>query len=81
MSYELVVFDWDGTLMDSTRVIAASPQSACRDIGIAVPSLIFYRHFRHQVDSLTVEMEEQATKLVDILHGERMDYPGQPQRA
>jgi phosphoglycolate phosphatase len=38
MSYELVIFDWDGTLMDSTGVIAASLQDACRDIGIAVPS-------------------------------------------
>ncbi len=36
--YDLIVFDWDGTLMDSTRVIAASLQSACRDLGIAVPS-------------------------------------------
>jgi len=44
-------------------------------IGIAVPSLIFYRHFRHQVDTLIVEMEEQASKLVDILHGERVDAP------
>jgi biopolymer transport protein ExbB len=50
-------------------------------IGIAVPSLIFYRHFRNKVDSFVVEMEELASKLVDILHGERMDYPGQPQRA
>ena len=50
-------------------------------IGIAVPSLIFYRHFRHKVDSLIVEMEEQATKLVDILHGERVDHPLPPQRA
>ncbi len=38
MSYELVVFDWDGTLMDSTHVIAASLQDACRDVGVAVPS-------------------------------------------
>ncbi|HEY2629072.1 MAG TPA: HAD-IA family hydrolase [Usitatibacter sp.] len=38
MSYELVVFDWDGTLMDSTRVIAASLQDACRDVGVVVPS-------------------------------------------
>ena len=38
MSYELVIFDWDGTLMDSTRVIATSLQSACADIGIAVPA-------------------------------------------
>jgi biopolymer transport protein ExbB len=50
-------------------------------IGIAVPSLIFYRHFRHKVDSLIVEMEEQATKLVDILHGERVDHPVPSQRA
>jgi phosphoglycolate phosphatase len=38
MSYELVIFDWDGTLMDSTHVIAASLQSACADVGIAVPA-------------------------------------------
>jgi len=38
VSYELVVFDWDGTLMDSTHVIATSLQAACRDVGIAVPS-------------------------------------------
>ena len=50
-------------------------------IGIAVPSLIFYRHFRHKVDTLIVEMEEQASKLVDILHGERVDSPVPPQRA
>ena len=44
-------------------------------IGIAVPSLIFYRHFRHKVDGLIVEMKEQATKLVDILHGDSVDAP------
>jgi biopolymer transport protein ExbB len=44
-------------------------------IAIAIPSLIFYRHFRNKVDTLVVEMELQASKLVDILHGERMDYP------
>ena len=38
MSYELIIFDWDGTLMDSTRVIAESLQAACRDAGIAVPA-------------------------------------------
>jgi len=38
---------------------------------VAVPSMIFYRHFRAKVDSLTVEMEQQAIKLVEIVHGER----------
>lgn len=38
MKYELVVFDWDGTLMDSTRMIARSLQQACRDVGVPAPS-------------------------------------------
>lgn len=40
---------------------------------VAVPSLIFYRHFRAQIDSLTIEMEQQAIKLVEIVHGERRE--------
>ncbi|WP_374337335.1 MotA/TolQ/ExbB proton channel family protein [Leeia sp.] len=38
---------------------------------VAVPSMAFYRHFRTKVDQLLVEMEQQAIKLVEILHGER----------
>jgi biopolymer transport protein ExbB len=47
-------------------------------IGISVPALIMYRHFKNKVATLVVEMEQQAAKLVDIVHGERMDYTGQP---
>lgn len=36
--FDLIVFDWDGTLFDSTALIARCIQSACRDIGVAVPS-------------------------------------------
>ena len=38
---------------------------------VAIPSMIFYRHYRNQVDSLIVEMESEAVKLVEILHGDR----------
>ena len=38
---------------------------------IAIPSMIFYRHFRSMVDSLSIEMEQQAVKLVELVHGER----------
>ncbi len=38
---------------------------------VAVPSMIFYRHFRAKVDSLTFEMEQLAIKLVEVIHGER----------
>jgi biopolymer transport protein ExbB len=44
-------------------------------IAIAIPALIFYRHYKNKVDSFVVEMELLASKLVDILHGERVDYP------
>jgi biopolymer transport protein ExbB len=38
---------------------------------VAIPSMIFYRHFRGKVDALVVEMEQQAIKLVDFAHNER----------
>jgi phosphoglycolate phosphatase len=36
--FDLIAFDWDGTLFDSTAMIVRSIQQACRDIGVAVPS-------------------------------------------
>ncbi len=36
--FDLIVFDWDGTLFDSTALIARSIQAACGDVGVAVPS-------------------------------------------
>lgn len=38
---------------------------------VAIPSMIFFRHFRAKVEDFVVEMEQQASKLVDIVHGER----------
>ncbi len=35
--FDLIAFDWDGTLYDSTAVIVQSIQAACRDIGAPVP--------------------------------------------
>lgn len=42
--YDLIVFDWDGTVMDSTAVIAGSIQAACRDLNLPVPSDDAARH-------------------------------------
>ena len=38
---------------------------------IAIPSMIFWRHFRAQVDALVIEMEQQAVRLVEVVHGDR----------
>jgi phosphoglycolate phosphatase len=36
--FKLVVFDWDGTLLDSAGAIVSAIQSASRDLGVEVPS-------------------------------------------
>ncbi len=36
--FDLIAFDWDGTLSDSTTLIARCIQSACADLGLPVPS-------------------------------------------
>jgi len=36
--FDLICFDWDGTLFDSTALIARCIQAACADIGVPVPT-------------------------------------------
>ena len=38
---------------------------------IAIPAMIFYRHFRAMAYGFVVDMEQQAVKLVEVVHGER----------
>lgn len=42
--FELIVFDWDGTLMDSAAAIVSAIQAASRDLGVAPPSDEQARH-------------------------------------
>lgn len=45
-------------------------------LAVAIPSLMFYRYFRGRVNELLLEMEQEAVKLVQILHGERESENG-----
>jgi biopolymer transport protein ExbB len=38
---------------------------------VAIPSLIFHRYFERLVDEYVIGMEDEALKLIDILHGDR----------
>ncbi len=40
-------------------------------LAIAMPALVFYRHFRALIDSFIVDMEQQAVKFVDSVHSAR----------
>jgi len=43
---------------------------------IAIPTLIFHRHFERRVDELVAEMEREALKMVEVLNGERETLKG-----
>lgn len=64
MKYELIVFDWDGTLLDSAGAIVQAIQAACRDLELPVPDDARARHviglglidaMRHAVPNLAPE--------------------------
>ncbi|TAJ94643.1 MAG: MotA/TolQ/ExbB proton channel family protein [Gammaproteobacteria bacterium] len=40
-------------------------------LSIAIPTLLFYRYFTGRVDELVITMEQEALKLVEVLHGQR----------
>ncbi|HEX6592033.1 MAG TPA: MotA/TolQ/ExbB proton channel family protein [Moraxellaceae bacterium] len=40
-------------------------------IAVAIPAMVMHRYFMRHITSITVEMEQQAIKLVDIVHGDR----------
>jgi len=42
-------------------------------LSVAIPSLMFHRYFEGRVVELVLKMEEEALKLVEILHGDRED--------
>jgi phosphoglycolate phosphatase len=65
--FDLLIFDWDGTLMDSTAAIANSIIASCVDMGLPVPSLAEASH----IIGLGLS-EAIATLLPDL---SETDYP------
>jgi phosphoglycolate phosphatase len=64
MKYSLIVFDWDGTLIDSAGTIVQCIQDAARDMALEVPAAERARHviglglhdsLRHAVPGLAAE--------------------------
>ena len=53
--------------------MSAATRSATLATGllVAIPAVFFHRYLLRRVDELVVGMEQEAVKLVDILHGDR----------
>jgi phosphoglycolate phosphatase len=78
--FELLIFDWDGTLMDSAGVIVACIQAASRDMGLPEPSREAASHIiglglRQALETLFPDLpEDQHQPLADHY---RRHYLGQ----
>jgi phosphoglycolate phosphatase len=66
--FDLIVFDWDGTIVDSTAMIAGCIRSAASDLGLAVPTMEQASHviglglldaLAHAVPGLATERAEE----------------------
>ena len=77
MKYDLIVFDWDGTLLDSAGAIVKAIQASCRDLDLNVPSDAQARHviglgledaMRHAVPDLP------AARTKDMVERYRFHY-------
>lgn len=49
-------------------------------LSVAIPAMFFHRFFVRKVDEITVEMEQQAVHLVDLVHGERAEAPARKKK-
>jgi len=38
---------------------------------VAIPSVMFYRYFQGKIDELVIHMEQEALKMVEVMHGQR----------
>lgn len=67
--FDLIVFDWDGTIMDSTGLIAECVQLAARDRGLPIPSMVAAKSI------IGLGLEDSTVKLFPSLdHAARVAY-------
>lgn len=66
--YDLIVFDWDGTLVDSTHAIVESIQHAARDAGLPVPDADASRGI------IGLELRRAIAELFGAVSAAQIDY-------
>ena len=59
-----------------TAGVAQALITTAAGLSVAIPTLFFHRYFMGVVDDLVLAMEEQALKMVEVIHGEREETGG-----
>lgn len=60
--------------------IAKALYATVSGLMVAIPATFFYRFFNRRIDEIVVLMEQEAIKLVDVLHGDRENDISQESR-
>ena len=62
---------WRGEASVLAGGISEALITTAAGLSVAIPTLMFYRYFRSRVEGFVVSMEQEALKLVEVLHGDR----------
>lgn len=68
---ELVQKEAIGKVQELSGGISKALSTTAGGLVVGIPSLMLYRYFRGRIDELVVYMEQEAIKLVEVMHGTR----------
>lgn len=60
-----------GNPADLAQGISKALITTAAGLSVAIPALMFYRYLRGHVNELIIAMEQEALKLIEVLHGDR----------
>ena len=74
--FDLLVFDWDGTLMDSADAIVEALQSACQDLRLPVPEADQARYIITTSHTAALEAAGVPVKRIGTTGGDAIRVDG-----
>ncbi len=70
--FSAIMLQGTGNAMVLAGGISEALMTTAAGLTVAIPAMVLHRYFERRVDSLVVDMEDQAVRLVDAVHGSRV---------
>ncbi|TQV85834.1 MotA/TolQ/ExbB proton channel family protein [Aliikangiella coralliicola] len=74
--FTVITIQGTGDANALSRGISEALITTAAGLTIGIPALIFHRHYERRVEELVTAMEQEALKMVEVLHGERETLKG-----
>ncbi|MCG8669908.1 MAG: MotA/TolQ/ExbB proton channel family protein [Pseudomonadales bacterium] len=69
--FNAIVMEGTGNAAVLAGGISEALYTTAAGLAVAIPALFFHRFFSRRIDEIAILMEQEAVKLVDVLHGDR----------